>query len=103
MRIWEEVVVFVSGLVSRRLLFGSLRLTSLMLFGLCTTGQSSLLAQIRLIYTINIHDIMRCLNGSVHTNKLTLKSNIHDVHVDVYSILIVAIWRPSFLVTFLLR
>lgn len=101
LRIWEEVVVFVARWVSR-LLFGSLRLASFVLFGLCSAGQSSLLAHVRLIYTINIHDIMRCLNWSVYAYQLTLESNIHDVHVDVYSILVVAIWRPTFLITFLL-
>jgi len=33
---------------------------------------------------------------------LTLEPYIHDVHVDIYGILIVAIWGPTFLFTFLL-
>ena len=37
LRIWKEVIVFITWWVSR-LLFGSLRLASLMLFGLCSTG-----------------------------------------------------------------
>jgi len=42
---------------------------------------------------------MRCLDRSIYSDQLTLKSYIHNVHVDIYSILIVAIWCPTFLFT----
>ena len=59
-------------------------------------------AQIRLIYTINVHDIMRRLDRSIYSDELTLEPYIHDVHVDIYGILVVAIWGPTFLFAFLL-
>lgn len=45
---------------------------------------------------------MRCLDRAIYSDQLTLKSNIHNVHVDIYGVLIVAIGRSSFLISFLL-
>lgn len=55
-----------------------------------------------MVYTIDIHDIMRCLHRPVHSDQLSLESNIHNVHVDIDSVLIVSIRRPTFLIALLL-
>lgn len=76
---------------SKKVVFVSLRiLWDKLLVSRCLTLAPLLrllLLLLRHLLSIDIDHIMVCLHRSIESNELTLQSNVHQIHIDVYCVI----------------
>lgn len=94
-RVFCEKVILVRLRVSGRvgLTHVGLRVGSLAL--------TSLVIELCLVHIIYVKHVMVCLNGTVHSDELTLQADVHDIHVYVDCVIFVStllvVWAQDLL------